>query len=123
MYVGTHDVHEHPYWRGVKTYLDFSSCCCFFFDPALAFGDFGFVGMLAALALPLLPPHPLLDAEVKDNCSSLPGVVEEEVGVGNADVNVTAETWPIIGDELSITGEFRFFWPLKFDFANIAFAL
>lgn len=79
----------------------------------------GFIAVLLALPLPLLPPppHPLLDAGVKGNCSSLLGVVEDEVGVGNAEVNATAETCPIMGDEPSIIGEFKFFiWPPEFGF-------
>lgn len=103
-------------------YLDFSSCCCccFFFGPKFAFGDFGIVLLLLALPLPLLPPQPLLDAGVKGNCSSLLGVVVDEVGVGNADANVAVETWPIIGDASSIVGEFKFFnWPPEFGFDKI----
>lgn len=52
-----------------------------------------------------LPAPPLLDDGVRGNCSSLFGVVDDEVGVGNADVIVTVETCPIIGEDPSIMGD------------------
>lgn len=77
----------------------------------------GFAEVL--LELPL-PPQPLLEAGVRGNCSSLLGVVDDEVGVGKADVKVTDETCPIMGEEPSIMGEFRFFiWPPELGFVKM----
>lgn len=74
-------------------------------------GDLGFNIPLKSLTLPALLL--LLTADgVVGICSSLFGVVVDEVGVGSADAIelTTVFTLPIIGDdESTIIGEFKFF--------------